>query len=248
MKHILNCPRRFLSIAGSLFVDPNLQHYDHDPSYDNGGATTETVYGPMWCIDPSTKEIIKIHIPHSVLAARMVCRKMKEDMGLIFWKVNHFYFGSSYMAYQAIERIPWQFAKEIRKITFEFASQDANETFPELAQMCPNLEALCIYMDYEGVHENYEHNLVSYPFPFHLREYSHSPETTLKRAEGIEIMRRSINNLKTLRLVGFDQIQVPHAETNELVAIEVDVNHPDAVGPWLQAGMVAPTERKQPFV
>lgn len=94
----------------------------------------------MWCIDPSTKEIIEIPIPHSVLAGRLVCKKMKEDMGVIFWKVNDFYFGTSYMAALAIDRLPYQFAKEIRKLRFDFTSKEADQTFRELAQMCPNLK------------------------------------------------------------------------------------------------------------
>lgn len=230
-KHICKCP-------GGLEYTPSPHHYDRHPLHDNSGATRNPVYGPMWCIDPSTKEIIEIPIPHSVLAGRLVRKKMKEDIGVIFWKVNDFYFGTSYMAALAIDRLPYQFAKEIRKLRFDFTSKEADQTFRELAQMCPNLEALCINMDYVGA--DADDHFSEYIITYNHWKYVKSPENTLKSADGITTMRRLITNLKTLQLVGFDQIQVPDPETKEMVAIEVDVNHPDAVGPWLQAGMLAP--------
>lgn len=180
-----------------------------------------------------------LHIPPSVLAARLVCRAMRDDMGAIFWQINDFHFETSLAAYLASTTIYFQFAQEIRKMTFRFTSSGAPAVFRGLPVFCPNVDTLRVVMHYDDTH------LVYHKRGARAKKILNS---ALKRTSGVGSLRRSFTTLKTLQVFGVDMIKLPDLETNKLVWTEVDVNHPDAVGPWLQAAMVAPPRPKQPFV
>lgn len=216
-KHATNCP----------FAAYHPYHkYYRRPVSDVSGVDSSS-QKEILCIDPFTKKVTKIHIPPSVLAARLVCRAMRRDMGHIFWQANDFHFDTSFVAYLAITRIPLQFTQEIKKLTFRFTSSGASSIFRTLAIMCPNLDTLRLIMHYD------HSRLIRLK---HCPDATNTPRSALKMASGVPSMRRAITTLRTLQVVGVDQIRLPHPETNEAVLIEVDVNHPNAVGPWLRAG------------
>jgi hypothetical protein len=198
----------------------------HPNILDIGGTNMPGAHA-TWCINPFTKEKTKIGIPDSVLSIRLVCKQMNEDMMLLFWQLNDFHFETSSMARLTLGQIPRHFVNEIQEMTFKFQSSYAKDTFQGLAGMCPNLKVLHIIMHHDDV------KLISL-----------NKGNTLRTAGGMALMSKTILNLKTLELAGTDQIKQIDSTTGQEVWRVVDVNHEDAVGPWLKSRMVEPPQPK----
>lgn len=184
-----------------------------------------------WCVNPFNKERKKLLLPRSILELRLVNRQIDNEMKYIFYRINNFHFRTALDAYDAMCKNPFQYLwSAIEEMSFNFSSNDAKACYSKIRQVCPNLKVLRVTMCCRD-----KRNIV-------LNRYQ-----DLMTARGMEHFSQSFKNLEALELAGCDYIEGLDSDGN-LSRQVADVNHPDAVGPWLKARMVKQAKPKQRIV
>ncbi|KFZ03443.1 hypothetical protein V502_10947 [Pseudogymnoascus sp. VKM F-4520 (FW-2644)] len=173
-----------------------------------------------WCVDRFTNVQRKLDdVPRSVLSLRHVCKQIDEEMRYMFFALNEFQFRHAGLAQGAFERMTHTKAMAaIEVMGFRYHGDNAPKLYPALAKACPNVRVLKVSIDVN------KYVAIS------------GPNKTLRRARGMEAFASYIaglEKLETFEMVGTDYVKeiVDGVET----AVEVDINHPRAIGSWLRA-------------
>lgn len=214
----LNCTEsiyfsyRNYHIEGCVFDDhPQL------PNLNRGVADRKEV---TWCVDPFTKVQQKLDFPRSVLSLRHVCKQIDEEMRYMFFAINEFHFCDADYAQDVFNRMANPKATAaIEVLGFRFFSDNAPKLYPKLGTACPNVRVLKVSM-------NVDDKRIVLP----------AIHKSLRRARGVEAFASylaGLEKLETLEIAGTDYV-------NEIVdgvekLVQVDINHPLAVGSWFRA-------------
>lgn len=193
---------------------PSDKHHEL-PNLNRGVADRDQA---TWCVDPYTNVQRKLDFPRSVLGLRHVCKQIDEEMRYIFFAINEFHFRNAALAQRAFDQMTDTKAMEaIQVMGFRFYGDNAPKLYPALAKACPNLRVLKVSMD--------ANKQVTIP----------GQHKTLRRARGVHAFESYVAGLEKLEkfeIVGTDYV-------NEIVhgvekSVEVDINHPLAIGPWFR--------------
>lgn len=172
-----------------------------------------------WCVDPFTGIQRKLDVPRSVLSLRHACKQINEEMRYMFFALNEFHFRDAECAKRAFSGMMQQAAAAIEVMGFRFYGDGAPKLYPMLAEACPNVRVLKVSMSPD------DKQVIISGLP-----------KSLRRARGVEAFASYISGLEkleTFEVVGTDYVNetVDGIETS----VQVDINHPHAIGPWFKA-------------
>lgn len=137
----------------------------------------------------------------------------------MFFAINEFQFRHAAFAQRAFDRMTnTEAMAAIEVMGFRFHGDNAPKLYPALAKACPNVRVLKVSINAD------QHVAIS------------GPNKTLRRARGVEAFASYIaglEKLETFEIVGIDYVN----ETVDGVEtwVQVDINHPLAVGSWFRA-------------
>ena len=175
-----------------------------------------------WCVDRFNNIERKLEVPRSVLSLRHVCKQIDEEMRYIFFAINEFHFRDAAWARKVFSAmVSAEAMAAIEVMGFRFYGDGAPKLYPALAKACPNVRVLKVSMS-----------------PDDKRVIISGQHKSLRRARGVEAFATYIaglEKLETFEIVGTDHVKetVDGVETS----VEVDINHPLAIGSWFRANI-----------